>query len=567
MTDPAAAFAAAAATVLADAFAANPVRASLLGAHEYDDRLPDPSAAAADDRLRDVRSALAALDSIPTEDIGLPDAIDAEILRTALAAELVSLTELREGDWNPMAHNPGRGIHVLLARDYAPLPQRLAAVASRLGATPSYLAAARKRMSGEIPRAHAETAVGQLRGALTLLGTAVPAAAREARAEHGSDGAAAASAVEAPLAAAREALREHLDWLDAIAGAAHGQARLGAERFAAKLWLNLDTALDPETLLARASTDLERVTEQITAEAARLAGSARPDADTVRAVLDQLGDDAPTDATVLGHAAGALAEAIAFTREQDLVGVPEDIDALLEVIEMPEIDRGVAVAHCRPPGPLETGRLPTFFAVSPAPATWDAQRVASFYREYNTHMLADLAVHEGVPGHALQMAHARRYRGNTDVRRAYWSGTFTEGWAVYAEELAADHGFRSAISPEAAGALRMQQLKMQLRMILNAVLDIRHHTGDLTEAEAMRLMTERGFQEEGEAAGKWRRVQLTSTQLCTYYVGYLEWRDVMEQLSRERPGASLRRLHDEALSFGSPSPRHLREELGLGSGL
>ena len=60
---------------------------------------------------------------------------------------------------------------------------------------------------------------------------------------------------------------------------------------------------------------------------------------------------------------------------------------------MPEIDRGVAVAYCNSPGPLETARLPTFIAVSPTPADWTPERTASFYREYNQHMVHNLMVH------------------------------------------------------------------------------------------------------------------------------------------------------------------------------
>jgi hypothetical protein len=560
MTDPAATFASAAAVVLADALEHDPVRASHLGVHTYDDRLPDPSAAAEDNRLRDVRSALAALDSLPTEDIGEPDAIDAEILRTALASELVAHTQLLEAQWNPMMHNPGRGIAVLLEREFAPLADRLFSVAGRLRATPGYLAAARARLDGPIPRLHAETALAQFRGTLAMLDSAVPAAAAQALARGAAQ---AAQGLAQPLADARAAVLEHLRWLETVQAAATGVARLGPERFAAKLWLTLDTPMDAPTLLARAHGDLDRVSEQIVAEAGRLAGAARADAGTVREVLDRLAGDAPTGATILPGARTALHDAIVFTRDRGLVTVPEELEAMIEVIEMPEIDRGVAVAHCRPPGALETAPLPTFFAVSPAPASWSPQRVESFYREYNSHMLYDLAVHEGVPGHALQMSHARRYRGNTDVRRAYWSGTFTEGWAVYAEELVADHGFRADASGALAGALRMQQLKMQLRMIINAILDVRFHTGELAEGEAMTLMTERGFQEEGEAAGKWRRVQLTSTQLSTYYVGYLEVRDAIADLRAARPGASERKLHDEALSHGTVAPRHLREALQL----
>jgi hypothetical protein len=114
-----------------------------------------------------------------------------------------------------------------------------------------------------------------------------------------------------------------------------------------------------------------------------------------------------------------------------------------------------------------------------------------------------------------------------------------------------------------AAALRMQQLKMQLRSTINAVLDVRVHAHGMTEAEAMRLMVQRGHAEEGEAVGKWRRALLTSAQLATYYVGYHEVRDVVRTLRAGRPGASERSLHDAVLAHGSPPPRHLRALLGL----
>ena len=122
----------------------------------------------------------------------------------------------------------------------------------------------------------------------------------------------------------------------------------------------------------------------------------------------------------------------------------------------------------------------------------------------------------------------------------------------------ARHGYRGDVSPEAASALRMQQLKMRLRSIINTIMDVRFHNDDLDEAGAMALMTERGFQEVGEAAGKWRRVQLSATQLCTYYVGYCEVRDLVHDLGQLRPQWSDRQLHDTVLGAGSPPARHLR---------
>ncbi|HEV2885986.1 MAG TPA: DUF885 family protein, partial [Jatrophihabitans sp.] len=275
--------------------------------------------------------------------------------------------------------------------------------------------------------------------------------------------------------------------------------------------------------------------------------------------LDRLGADAPTDEDLLDRCRAALAESTRFVEQHELLTLLHDP---VEIREMPEIDRGMAVAYCQGVGPLETAPLHTRFAVSPTPADWSAELVRSFYREYNNHLLHNLTVHEAMPGHVEQLSHARRYRGQTLVRAVFESNSFIEGWAVYAEELMAERGYRSEVSAEAATAVRMQQLKMRLRMIIATILDVSFHAGDLDEAGALALMTGRG-QEERDAAGKWRRVQLIAAQPPTYYVGYLEVRRLVDDLRAAHPGWTDRQLHDTLLSFGSPPARHLRILLGL----
>jgi uncharacterized protein (DUF885 family) len=535
-------------TTLDTYLAADPVTATYLGDHRFDGRLPDPSPAGARARAAQLRDQMTTLDAVTTSDAG--ERVDGEVLRTVLRAELFELDELHEAEWNPMLHNPGGGLHALLTRDFAPLPERLISLAARLDAVPDYLARGRERL-GEMSRIHLDTALNQLDGTVALLDDALPSVLAEVPELR--------DRVQAAANVARDAVVAHRAWLAAQAEAAGRAARIGEQLFAAKLALTLDTDFAPKDLLARADADLEDSTRLIIEEAGRLAGVARPDAATVRAVLHRLAADAPTDSTILGLCRDALADATRFVREHDLVTVYDDPIA---VVEMPEIDRGVSVAYCRPSGPLERAELPTEIAVSPTPADWTAEQQASLYREYNTHMLHNLAVHEAMPGHALQLAHSNRYRAGTPVRAVWWSGPFVEGWAVYTEELMADHHYRGEVSPQAASALRMQQLKMRLRSIINTIMDIRFHHDDLDEAAAMRLMTERGFQEHGEAAGKWRRVQLTATQLCTYYVGYSEVRDLIVDLRRRRPQWTDRELHDAVLSAGSPPTRHLRTLLG-----
>ena len=162
-----------------------------------------------------------------------------------------------------------------------------------------------------------------------------------------------------------------------------------------------------------------------------------------------------------------------------------------------------------------------------------------------------------MPGHYLQLAHSNQFKAPTKVRAVFYSGTFVEGWATYAEQLMAEEGYGG---PE----VKLQQEKMRLRMIINAIIDQKIHTMGMTEDEAMDLMINEGFQEEGEAAGKWRRACLTSTQLSTYYVGNIEVNGIRHDYEAANGNAvPLLELHDKMLSFGSPPPKYVAEMMGL----
>ena len=537
-----------ASAALDELLALSPEWASSLGDHRFEARLTDASEAGRAQRSRAVTRMLSDLDAVDDTKLSSANLVDAEILRDALVADQFETERLREFSWNPLVGNPGSAVYQLTARDYAPLEQRLESLASRLRQIPDALRDARESL-GEMPHVHVETAVGQFSGTIHLLGSEVPALAATAT-ELADD-------FEASRLAAIEALEAHREWLESELDSAHRDPRLGAELYAAKLWMTMNFAMSPDDLLSQAESDLERIEEELLRTSAELTGES-PDAHgLVARTLRRLADEAPvTDATVLPLCEEALETTTAFVLEHDLVTVFDDP---VSIIEMPEIHRGVAVAYCDPPGPLETAALPTFFAVSPTPTDWSADRVASFYREYNGHLLHNLTVHEAMPGHVLQLAHSRRMSASTRVRDAFWSGPFVEGWAVYAEELMADRGYRGSDNL----ALRMHQLKMQLRMIINTILDIRVHCREMSEAEAMDLMMRRGHQEEGEAAGKWRRALLTSTQLSTYYVGHLGVRRISDDLRSRHPQWSDRALHDAMLAHGSPPVRHLRTLLDL----
>jgi uncharacterized protein (DUF885 family) len=528
----------------------HPDYATYLGEHSFDDELEDPTPAAAARERAGLTALIGKLDELDTDSLDAADLADREILRTSAERSLFLLSDLDEASWNPMAHNPGQALYALLSRDFAPLPDRLANLGARLRAIPDYFAGARERLDVQ-SAIHVEAAVGQLDGVVALIDDTIPQAVAQAGGTLD---------LSAACERARASVIEHQNWLKSQLPEATRPSRLGSQLFTRRLALALATPWEPKSLLEQAYRDLERVETELAELVARTNANHVASSHSIAAEFARLSKDVPTSDTILQSCQAALAETTDFVERQELLTLHHDP---VEIIEMPEIDRGVAVAYCRGVGALETAGLQTQFAVSPTPRDWPPDRVASFYREYNNHMLHNLTVHEAMPGHVEQLSHSRRYQGATKVRSVYGSGSFIEGWAVYAEEVMAERGYRSDVSPAAALAVRMQQLKMQLRMILNTILDISFHVGDLDERGAMELMTVRGYQEDGEAAGKWRRVQLTSTQLCTYYVGYLEVRQLAADLSAAHPDWSIRQIHDTMLGLGSPPVRYLRSLLGL----
>jgi hypothetical protein len=496
--------------------------------------------------LREIDDDLTDLDAVDDIELEVADQVDLEILRARLLQSQFDLGELREHTWNPMAWNPGRALHLIVAREFAPREERQASIRQRLLAVPDVLADARAQLT-DMPAIHVDTAVLQLHGAASLIDGQVRDLADR----------------DDLVDLARTEVLAFADWLEGRRPSSDRSPRLGERLYAATLWHSLDDDVSVVELLDDAFLQLDLVRAQMKDAAGEYLGMAhdRVDDNVVRRALDLVADRSPvSDATVLSLVGAALDRTTRFVREHDLVEVPV-LD--VRVIEMPEIDRGVAVAYCDAPGPLETAPVPTFVAVAPTPSGWSVERVASFYREYNAVQLETLTVHEAMPGHVLQLAHAQRLATRTPVRRFGRSGVFIEGWAVFSEEAMVEAGYAPQGDRSSWLELRLQQLKMQARGAINAILDISVHTREMTEAEALELMIGRGFQEEGEAVGKWRRALLTAGQLPTYFAGYRLIGGIAADLQVLHPDWSARQVHDLMLSQGSPAPRHLRTLLGI----
>jgi uncharacterized protein (DUF885 family) len=578
----------------------SPVTATALGHHAHDGEWPDLSSEARARNLawgEALRAEIEAALSDEAAPISASDRVDLHILLDQLRLGVISETHERTWATDPLAYAylVGAGLDDLISRDYAPLPQRAASLAERLEGLPALLEQAQANLSdpAAIKLPHARVAQSQFRGVVALIDGEIPNRVAEAPPEVRER----ISKASKPARAAIERFIETVLSDTAIAQAA-GPWRIGSEVFAEKLGATLGTRRDATDVLAAARAEHARVRAQMEAIAVELheplygkpapeeaRSGGEPARELVRNVLRDLATFRPTAESLRDDCEANLATIDAFVRAKNLI--PMDPEEVLEVIWTPEHERGVAIAGLDPAPPLdERAGLASFYLVQPVPDAWTDEVRDSFLREYNGFMLEVLSIHEAIPGHFVQLYYSRR--DDSKVRRVFNNGPFVEGWAVYTEQLMVEHGY-PGVAPEKtakrkprgiagrvwelrqtpelrAKAIALNRAKFYLRAVTNAILDHEIHAGDMTEAEALALMMEESFQEEGEARGKWTRAQVTSAQLSTYFVGAVEWNELRDQ-ARQRAEDSgepfdLSRFHAEALAHGAPPVSALPSLMG-----
>ena len=536
----------------------SPVSATQIGEHRYDGELDDLSSEGRQKALAFGKKTLGELDAIDVASLSRENQVDAAILRNQLQYDIWTAETLQSWAWDPQVYNniAGSAIYGLMAREFAPLPDRLKSATARMQKIPALLAQARENLDpARVPKVHAETVAKQNAGILSIVDTFITPHLKDLPE---ADRAQAEGAIDT----LKKAVAEHQAWLDkTLVPNAKGDFRIGQALYDQKLQFALLSSLSRADIKQRAEGELKRVREEMYGVArtvlkdkpGALALPETPTADeqqkAIEAALELAYAERPARDKVVPDAEAALAQATEFVRKHDLVTLP---DAPVEIIEMPEFQRGVAVAYCDSPGPLDKN-LKTFYAVSPIPEEWDQKQVDSFLREYNSRMTHLLSIHEGTPGHYLEGWHSAKFPST--LRAVLRSGMFAEGWAVYTEKMMADAGYL-----DNDPLFHLVQMKFYLRTIANAILDQGVQVDGWTREQAMDLMVRQTFQQEREAAGKWTRAQLTSAQLPTYFVGVQEHFD-MRKAAEAKQGAQfdLKAYHDQVLSYGAPPVRFVRQ--------
>ena len=530
--------------------ALNPVAATSLGDHAHDAELPRIDADGRKTEAIMYRELLEALAKIDRTRLTRDNQVDYAMLRNALEYSLWDLEVIEGWASDPRRYNStaSSALYSLVARDFAPWPERFGNIVARMEKIPAYLAEARAQIDpARVPKIEAETLSRQNAGIMEIVDAALLPEVEASGVPR--------NRFDLAVDALKTAVAEHQAWIDdVLVPNAAGEFRLGAERYDTKMKFALMSDIARPELKAKAEAAFAEARAQME-EVARTFPDCATGAQqlVIECALAKTYADRPARDQVEAKARETLAIATAFTAEKGFVEMPR---GPVQVITTPRFMQGVAVAYDEAPGALEK-QLPNFYMVSPIPEEWTDAQATSFLSEYNTYMLHELSIHEGVPGHYLQLDHSNRHP--SVLRAVLGSGPFVEGWAVYGERLMAEHGYLGGRATVEGRLYELTMLKMRLRSIANTLLDIGIHTEGMTREQAMELMTVGAFQQEREAAGKWTRAQLSSTQLLSYFTGYEEHLALRREAER-RQGADFdqRRYHDELLSHGSPPVKYAR---------
>ncbi len=540
-------------TLAADYVAArwrySPTEASTAGEHggDVDRHLDDRSMTALVARSIWLKSFAVSLAHFAPTLTDPEERADAELLTASVRLERIELDEA-----HPYTHDVdgpistlGDALFFMSVRAYAPLDRRCSDLAARLAEVPRYLDQVQKLQQSYEP-IEAAAALDDGQGLASYLDE-LPQSCKTTKGF---------AAVQKNAATAHAAVGRFLQFVRAeLPQKTHVAFRAGPELFAKMFGPYLQTDRTPDDVLAAAHQRLVTLHAEMAVAARKVltaAGQSTAGNDHVvtKRALDLVAADHPPAGEYFALVKKSLADAHGFVRAQKLLTL--DARENLSVRETPEFLRSSLSVAAFDPAPALQPDLGAFYYFTPFPPSWTAEQLASKLREYNRWMIDILTIHEAMPGHYVQFERANDVQPTwrRTLRALLGSTAYIEGWACYAQDVVVNAGFRDG-NPR----LFLTDRKMELRAVLNSILAISLHARAMTDEAALKLMMDEGFQERAEAEGKLRRAKLSIVQLCSYFVGYEEWKAIRKATE---PKLDAQKFHDRALGEGPVTFASLR---------
>ncbi|MBX3200332.1 MAG: DUF885 domain-containing protein [Labilithrix sp.] len=519
----------------------HPEEATALGLHDNDAELDDRSIAGHDAGTDRQEALLRSLEERFADPKASPSArTDLALLLGALRCDIQRKRVQRPLQRKPDVYvEPLNAIFQMTAREYAPAAERAQNVIARLEKIPAVVEQAKANVLNP-PRVWTEIAIDRASSAKPFLAQQRPFLASALPAE--------TARIDAALAAATRAYEDYGRFLQkTVLPRSNGGFSAGRELF--ELLLKQDYFLEEgaDELLAMGKKLFAETNAQMLEVARRIDPSAKDWPE----VTARLKAKHPPAGELLGAYRREVARARAFLVEKDVVAFPPDDD--LEVVDTPAFMRSTITAAYDQPPPFDARTSKGFFFVTPVDEKLSKRKQEEMLRENDWGDIVDTSVHEAYPGHHLQLSFARR--NPSRIRRAFDRAIFSEGWALYSEELMAELGYYD-------DAERLIQLEWSLVRAARIVLDVGLHVGDMTFEQAVKVLTDEVHLERSLALSEVKRYTESPTQPSAYMVGRQKIFELRER-ARRQGGASfsLKAFHTDLLSRGTVPPSLLAREM------
>ena len=534
----------------------NPDWALALGNYEYEDVLEIPSKENRTKKLEIYKSLTDSLKKYDWKKITPENSVDARLMINYLEEYNWSCYEFKSFEWNPSEYNVGESFDLILGNSKNTLEKRLTAINERLKYVPEYYIAAKSNIS-KPTKEHTELGILQNQGSLEIFEKIIPdsIAASKIPDELKSD-------LNKHLEQAVASMREYIQYLTDLKSKINKDTslsrsfRIGKILYDKKFRFEMQSCFSVDEIFQKAQDHKKEIHENMLSLTKQLwpkyFGTApMPEGlIAVKKMIDTLSLQHCAADSFIATIKKQIPELETFIKEKNLLIL--DSTKPLQVRETPMYMRGGgAGASINAPGPYDKNAK-TFYNVTPLDG-YSPDEAESYLREYNNWILQILSIHEAIPGHYAQLVYSNKV--DDLIKSIFQNNTMIEGWAVYGERMMLEEGYGNN-SPE----MWLMYYKWHLRSTLNTILDYSIQCLNMSEQDAIKLMTEEGFQTEAEAKGKWRRATLTQTQLCCYFTGYTEIYALREDQKKTLGNDfSLKQFHEKFLSYGSVPVKYIWE--------
>ena len=519
----------------------HPENATALGLHAHDANLDDRSTRGFD-AATDREAAL--LDTLEKR-FATPNASAAAKTDLALVVGALRCDVRKRRVERPLQRMPQiyaeplDAIFQMTARAYAPADERARNILARLDEIPGVVALARANLLNP-PKVWTENALDRAATAKSFLdeqrGFLVAALPNEI------------DKVDATLKKASAAYEDYRKFLrETVLPRSNGRFSAGRELFDYLLKNDYFLEEDADALLAMGKKVFADTNAEMLVVAHRIDPKAKGWAEVTKTVKGKH----PSADELLGAYQKEVARARAFLADKDAVAFPAGDD--LSVIDTPVFMRSTVTAAYDPPPAFGATVNKGFFFVTPVDRTLSKPKQEEMLRENDWADIVDTSVHETYPGHHLQLSFARKHPSK--IRRAVDAAIFSEGWALYSEELMSELGYYD-------DAQRLIQLEWTLVRAARILIDVGLHVGDMTFDQAVKVLTDEVHLERGLALSEVKRYTESATQPSAYIAGRQKILELRAR-AKARDGArfSLKAFHESLLSHGSIAPSLVGAEM------